>query len=127
MKIFKSFSFIVTMMFQVVSDIKVFILFFIIMIVMFSMIFNVIAPPTNPEYSKVGLFAGNLLTTFRTSLGDFDFGALEGDDLSQKQHIIFWVCWIIVILFSMLIFLSFIIAEVSNTYQTVKDRIESLI
>jgi len=54
MKIFESFSFIVTMILQVVIDLKVFILFFIILIVMFSMIFNVIAPPTKPEYAKVG-------------------------------------------------------------------------
>ena len=54
MKIFKSFSFIVTMILQVVVDLKIFILFFIILIMMFSMIFNVIAPPSKPEYSKVG-------------------------------------------------------------------------
>jgi hypothetical protein len=118
------------MILQVVVDLKIFILFFIILIMMFSMIFNVIAPPKKPEYAKVGEVAGNLLATLRLSLGDFDFGALEEtgpEGLSQRQHIIFWVCWIMVVLFSMLIFLNFIIAEVSNTYQTVKDSIVSLI
>jgi len=39
----------------------------------------------------------------------------------------FWVIWLIMVLFSSLIFLNFIIAEVSNSYQGVKEKIESLI
>lgn len=77
MRIVKSFSYIVTMILSVVSDLKVFMLFFFILIIMFSMIFNVIAPNPADEYRHVGLFWGNVLTTLRLSLGDFDFGVLE--------------------------------------------------
>jgi len=77
MRIVKSFSYIVTMIISVVADLKVFMLFFFILIIMFSMIFNVIAPNPADEYRHVGLFWGNVLTTLRLSLGDFDFGVLE--------------------------------------------------
>lgn len=39
----------------------------------------------------------------------------------------FWVIWVISVMFSSLIFLNFIIAEVSNSYQKIKDTIASLI
>jgi hypothetical protein len=127
MKIFKSFSFMVTMLFAVVWDLRILFLFFIIMIVMFSMIFNVIAPPHGAEYSKVGPFFGNLMVTLRISLGDFDFSALENDDLDQRQHIIYWVFWVIINWLCMVVFVTFMIAVVCETYQDVKDTIDSQI
>lgn len=77
MRIVKSFSYIVTMIINVIMDLKVFMLFFLILIIMFSMIFDVIAPNPAKEYDYVGLYWGNVLTTLRLSLGDFDFGVLE--------------------------------------------------
>ena len=130
MRIVKSFSYIVTMILSVVSDLKVFMLFFFILIIMFSMIFNVIAPNPADEYRHVGLFWGNVLTTLRLSLGDFDFGVLEEqgtDELNKKQHILFWITWVIMVIFSSLIFLNFIIAEVSNSYANVKENIDAMI
>lgn len=77
MRIVKSFSYIVTMIINVIIDLEVFMLFFLILIIMFSMIFDVIAPNPADEYKYVGLYWGNVLTTLRLSLGDFDFGVLE--------------------------------------------------
>ena len=68
---------------------------------------------------------GNMLTTMRLSLGNFDFNVLQG--LNVKQHVLFWIIWVIMVLFSALIFLNFIIAEVSNSYQNVKSKIDALI
>jgi hypothetical protein len=119
MRIVKSFSYIVTMIINVIIDLKVFMLFFLILILMFSMIFDVIAPNPAAEYKYVGLYWGNVLTTLRLSLGDFDFGVLEQEgenELNQKQHILFWFTWVLMVIFSSLIFLNFIIAEVSNSY-----------
>jgi len=50
MRIVKSFSYIVTMIISVVADLKVFMLFFFILIIMFSMIFDIIAPNPADEY-----------------------------------------------------------------------------
>lgn len=81
MRIIQSFSYIVTMIMSVVADLKVFMIFFTILILMFSMVFDVIAKNDAAEYQHVGWFMGNFLTTLRLSLGDFDFGVLEGDNL----------------------------------------------
>jgi len=121
MRIIEQFSYIVTMITMVINDLQVFMLFFMILIIMFSMIFDVISKNEAPEYRHVGYYAGNVFTTLRLSLGDFDFTAIDEDsDLSQDQHILFWATWVLMVIFSALIFLNFIIAEVSNSYNTVK-------
>ena len=127
LRIVLTFSYIVTMIINVVYDLRVFLLFFIILIIVFSGIFDVISRNDAEEYKYVSPFFGNVLTTLRLALGDFDFGVLAGDKLNPKQHILFWIIWIIMVGFSSLIFLNFIIAEVSNSYQTVKDQIDALI
>lgn len=119
MRIFTSFSYIVTMITNVVIDLKIFLIFFAILIIMFSMIFDVITRNEAPEYAKIGFFWGNVFTTLRLALGDFDFGMIEDKTLT-KQHVLFWVTWLIMVIFSSLIFLNFIIAEVSSSYNNVK-------
>lgn len=87
MRIVKSFSYIVTMIMNVVADLRIFMIFFFILIMMFSMIFDVIAPNKADEYKYVGYYWGNILTTLRLSLGDFDFSVLSAtgpDELSPK-------------------------------------------
>ena len=127
MRVVMSFSYIVTMIINVFIDLRVFLLFFTILIMMFSAVFDVISRNDASEYKYISPFAGNMLTTLRLALGDFDFGVLEGDKLNPKQHILFWCIWILMVLFSSLVFLNFIIAEVSNSYQSVKESIDALI
>ena len=126
MRVFESFSYIVTMMINVVKDLVVFLLFFSVLVFMFSLIFDVIAKNDAAEYHNVPAFVGNLLTTFRLSLGDFDFGVLDNPDkpLNTKQHILFWGIWSLMVCASLLIFLNFIIAEVSNSYGKVRERVD---
>ena len=74
---------------------------------------------------------GNILTTLRLSLGDFSFDVLtepskvkndsgemirNPNALLDRQHIIFWIVWVLMVVFTALVFLNFIIAEVSNSY-----------
>jgi len=110
MRIFPEFSSIVTMINCVIIDLRIFMVFFFILIVFFSIILDVIGRNNAAEYKKVGFFSGSLLSTLRLSLGDFDF-----------------TVWIIAVIFSSLIFLNFIIAEVSASYEKVKEEIDALI
>lgn len=121
MRIIERFSYIVTMIIEVFSDLRAFLTFYAILIVMCSLIFDVIAVNPAGEYGKIGPFAGNLFATLRLSLGDFDFGVLAETDakkgaLDVNQHLLYWVVWLCLVVFSALIFLNFIIAEVSNSY-----------
>lgn len=96
---------------------------------MFSLIIDVIKKnDTADEYGKIGFFSGGILTTLRLSLGDFDFKFIEEDTkLETKSHILFWILWVMMVIFSSLIFLNFIIAEVCNSYSDVKSNIEAFI
>jgi hypothetical protein len=116
MRIRMGFSYIVTMIINVVYDLQVFLLFYGILILMFSAIFDVISKNDAEEYKNLGPFIGNFMTTLRLSLGDFDFGVLKGNKLNKHQHWLFWCIWVLMVIFSALIFLNFIIAEVSNSY-----------
>lgn len=143
LRIKSEYSYIVTMIVNVVSDLRVFLLFFSILIIMFSSIFNIVSANPADIYRNLNPFFANIMTTLRLSLGDFDFGLLESPsdkeqeeclkekkckaELSKEQHVMFWAIWIMMVLFSALIFLNFIIAEVSNSYQSAKIKIESLI
>lgn len=104
----------------------------------------------NNEYRHIGMWMGNFLTVLRLSLGDFTFDPLNEPDeikgdcpedvkesecpnvlnprkVDKTQHILFWTVWILMVVFSSLVFLNFIIAEVSNSYHHVKQEINSLI
>ena len=71
MRIFQSFSYIVTMILNVVIDLQVFLLFFAILVVMFSLVFDVLNRNESLEYMHMNYFTRNVLTTLRLSLGDF--------------------------------------------------------
>lgn len=77
------------------------------------------------EYDQIGLFFGYIISTLRTSLGDFDFEA--STFLNPAENITFWIVWFLVVLMTCIVFLNFIIAEASNSYQAVKDRLEAMV
>ena len=64
-------------------------------------------------------------------MADWDFTAVEtpNEDVSDPagQQFLFWYMWLICIVFSTLVFLNFIIAEVTNSYNNVNENIQSLI
>jgi len=57
----------------------------------------------------------------RISLGDFDFAASEY--LTDNENILFWALWCLVVILSCVVFLNFIIAEASASYENVKSRL----
>ena len=125
---------------KVVFDLRVFLLFYGILIVLFSMIFAVLGvgnkiikgaykdkfgemtldegidSQVEPmlEYTNVGLFVGYIISTLRMSLGDFDF--MASIYLSNAENYIYWIVWFLVVLMTCIVFLNFIIAEASNSY-----------
>jgi len=162
LKIFDTISYIVTMIFNVVVDLQVFMLFFMIMIFLFSQVFNVIglgnphlhdAPggvrdnefakltawadreaaanefeaPGVPgeEYAALDTvpFLASFMNVLRISLGDFDFGM--ANSLNSAENTLFWFVFLGIVLASCVVFLNFIIAEASASYELVKERLEA--
>lgn len=58
-------------------------------------------------------------------MGDFDFSA--ADYLTPEENILFWFIWFAIVLMTCIIFLNFIIAEASASYEKVKERLEAYI
>lgn len=70
-------------------------------------------------------FAKNIFTILRFSLGDFDFQYTA--HLSAFERNVFWFTWVVIVIMTCVIFLNFIIAEVSESYQKVTTQVEELI
>ena len=65
----------------------------------------------------------NFLRVIRISLGDFDF---EGNIyLDEFETWVFWAIWIAIVLITCIIFLNFIIAEASASYEKVKENLKA--
>lgn len=74
------------------------------------------------EYKVVGLFIGNIIQTLRMSLGDFGFDAAM--ELAPQENYIYWVVWSLILLVTCIIFLNFIIAEASASYEKVSEFLQ---
>jgi len=77
------------------------------------------------EYAHLDIFMGNFMAVLRTSMGDFDFSA--ADYLTPNENVLFWCIWFAIVLMTCIIFLNFIIAEASASYEKVKERLEAYI
>ena len=76
------------------------------------------------EYENIGLFFGYIFSTLRASIGDFDFDA--STYLSSEENWMFWIIWLISIILTCIIFLNFIIAETSASYESVKTNLDKM-
>ena len=147
LKIFASFSKIFTMLKDVIRDLKVFLFFFIILIVLLSMTFAVLGLGNEKfegkfqeyynakmlegadgkvviyhgsEYRTIGKFMGYVITLLRISLGDFVFESSQF--LGVQENFMFWIMWMFMVIITCIIFLNFIIAETSKSYTEVDER-----
>jgi hypothetical protein len=48
-------------------------------------------------------------------------------DLNEFENILYWITWLVLVILTCIIFLNFIIAEVSSSYDSVKSKIEGYI
>jgi hypothetical protein len=148
LKIVASLSPIVTMLTNVVYDLRIFLFFYGILTVLFSLLLGIIGLGNRHvdgpfkdaygtdveaealaadeefsypgvEYEVVGLFVGNIISTLRMSLGDFGFDAAI--ELDQAENYVYWIMWVLIILITCIIFLNFIIAEASASYEKVSE------
>ena len=78
------------------------------------------------EYHNVGLYFGEIMYTFRTSIGD---GAIiDGSPfLGRYENWAFWFMWVLTIFITFIVFLNFIIAEASASYSRVMESLVAVI
>ena len=58
-------------------------------------------------------------------MGDFDFEASMY--LQPRENLLYWLIWVMVVVMTCIIFLNFIIAEASASYDKVKQNLSAMI
>ena len=135
LRIFDSLSYLVTLIKQVIIDLKSFMLFYVIICFMLSLIIGTLGFQNftkrpemweemqenweypGIEYMYLGRLVGNIISVIRMSIGDNNFDA--SIYLDPSTNIVFWIIWILTLYVTCIIFLNFIIAEACESYQRV--------
>lgn len=125
LRIDKDLSVITTMIMACFADLRVFLFFFVTLLAFFGMTLNVLGPAPAAEYRHLPPQLAHVLNCVRISVGDFNFEMLSA--LTPGERVLYWCIWLVVFLFGCLIFLNFIIAEVGNSYEKARSKIESLV
>lgn len=76
-------------------------------------------------YENLGLFGGTVIETLRTSIADYSMDAAF--DLPKADNYMFWIIWFVTVMVACIIFLNFIIAEASNSYNEVNEFLDQVI
>ena len=151
MRIITLYSPIVTMLQTVIYDLRIFLLFYGILVGMFSLAIGVIGngnphPDINPglalakavailegdgylgiEYLEMHRLLANFVDTLKLSMGDFGSVITGSADLNSEDNKIFWLVFLMVFILTCVIFLNFIIAEASASYEKVSAELDSYI
>jgi len=121
LRIYDGFSFLVSMLSGVFKDIKYFIAFFFIFILQFGIIFMILFSAKHiDEYTGIGTL-GYFLMIFRVSSGDF-----STDDYKDQGSFLVpltWSLWIIAVFILNIVFMNFIIAVISESYEKVMQKL----
>ncbi|CDW91093.1 wd-40 repeat protein [Stylonychia lemnae] len=121
LRIYDGFSFLVQMMAGVFKDIKYFISFFLIMILQFGMILLVLFKAEEiDEYNGVNGMA-YFLMAFRISSGDFQLDNYQNQ--GSLLVIVSWIIWISAVFTLNIVFMNFIIAVISESYERVMQKL----
>ena len=65
---------------------------------------------------------GYYIMAFRTSLGDFELDSYDDDGKSLPHITLRWIIWIISVLIINIVFMNFIIAVISESYEKVMQK-----
>jgi hypothetical protein len=151
MRIIELYSPIVTMLSAVFYDLRIFLLFYMILVGMMSLLFGILGCSNpnfevNPtfaikkakatevggdyvgqEYAGMHQLLANFIDTLKASMGDFGSLVNASIDLNNEDNILFWICLVLVLTVTCIIFLNFIIAEASASYEKVAGELPSYI
>jgi hypothetical protein len=117
-RIFTKLAFQVRMLTNVFYDLRYFLIFFLIVLGMFTTLIHIIVGETNNSYDGVREMAFFVLA-LRQSVGDYDTSTLiEGSDYKA----LVWILWFLMIIVGNIVFMNFIIAVVSESYENCMER-----
>eukprot|EP00347_Sterkiella_histriomuscorum_P012763 403367315 len=121
LQIYEGFSFMISMFYEAFIDLKYFVAFFVLIIVEFALLFLLAFKGQSKEqYEGLSIFGGYMMMAFRLSTGDFELDTFK--DQNNFFILIAWGIWIVSVLALNMIFLNFIIAVISGTFDKVMQN-----
>jgi hypothetical protein len=100
------------MLLNVFYDLRFFLFFFGVVVVSFSLYLGILVNELT-DYEGIGIF-GYFAIALRTSLGDYDFDSFVKN---SDYDILTWFVWLLMMIVGNVIFMNFIIAVVSQSYE----------
>ena len=76
LRIFETFSFLVSMLENVLIQLKAFFIFFMMVVIAFSCFIQVLLPESSASYEGTGYFS-YIMLSLRTAIGDFTFDSYK--------------------------------------------------
>ncbi len=113
LRIFETFSFLVSMLENVVIQLKSFLIFFMIVVIAFSCFIQVLLPESSSSYEGTAFFP-YIMLSLRTAMGDYTFDSYK----AQEMKGITWVTWLFLMIMGNIVFMNFIIAVIGDSYQS---------
>jgi len=126
----EEYCFLVQMITQVFKDLSAFMTIFMLNVYIFAMVYFVMGVEIeNEEYKDMYTTFSGFIQVFRNSIGDivpvkldaWNVSKTNDSVLSAMAHGIVWIFWFINIFTMTIVFLNFVIAEVGNTYNEVRE------
>ena len=111
LRIFETFSFLVSMLQDVFSKLSTFMGFFMMVVVIFSSLIQVLLPESKVNYDGWGYFS-YIVMAFRTSIGDYTFDNYKATMMKAET----WIVWLALMIIGNVVFMNFIIAVVNDSY-----------
>jgi hypothetical protein len=111
LRIFETFSFLVSMLEDVFSKLSTFMGFFMMVVVIFSCLIQVLLPESKVNYDGWGYFS-YIVMAFRTSIGDYTFDNYKATMMKAET----WIVWLALMIIGNVVFMNFIIAVVNDSY-----------
>jgi hypothetical protein len=115
LRIFESFSFIVSMLYGVFFEIWPFLMYFLIVVNFLGMMIAQIMPENFEYYDRMWFFAYPFIA-FRIATGQFQIEDYLHPE-SLATFLAMWGMWLLIFIVGTIIFLNFLVAVVSESYE----------
>jgi hypothetical protein len=115
-RIFVKLSFLVQMLMNVARDLQLFLIFFFIVVATFTVLIQVVSEELHDEGGgeELEMQTNFFILALRQIIGDFDTSTMvEG----TKFKNIMWVVWFLMMMVGNVVFMNFLIAVVSESYE----------
>ena len=117
LRTFKIFSFIIQMVVGVFKDLRKFLSFFALVVMFFSVLLGILSPDLS-DYEEIGAVS-YLVIAMRESIGDYDTASFSKN---TNYKIIGWIVYLMAMILGNVIFMNFIIAVVSQSYENCMQK-----